>query len=371
MSLVHYRRPIRPTVSKMRNFPGRKADGGLVGTQLGTGRATCKSCVYPALDARRLRNSDLIDHPRSTKLLPSTSTATTRPMAIRHSFTRSPSAPPTRSTPVATTRLRGFLHYHIPIPSRPLSGGLRFRCTPSLKAFSTGTDLLTPSGLPWTIPSRKPGPAPRAPYYTKSAARQPRVFRRHHRLQHDVPLQATPHAPWLLDLSAPSVALIPGPNSLLRCDVYPAVASYGAALVCFEYTENPASPHELAIRVLELRSDISFHPPLRAPPAAGTGRAASLAERLPRQKQAVDTRSAEMAAALYALVHGPAPVPLPVPPRRVRRRQRPAPVLVLSAAREVRALVLWGAAERGGGRGRCWVSNIAFCFSLLSVHGYG
>ncbi|KAJ6460934.1 hypothetical protein C8R45DRAFT_1028680 [Mycena sanguinolenta] len=219
------------------------------------------------------------------------------------------------------TRLRGFLYYHLPVPSRPFSGGLRFRCSPSLTAFSTSMDLLSPSGLPWTIPLAnlvRRGSLP----VTQSLLRDnlvsfpdliacQRIF---HNKPH--PLLPVMHAvgqPWLLDLSAPSVLLVPGPHSLLQCEIYPAVASYGAALVCFEYTGNPRSPHELAIRVLELRSNVSFHPrfahlrPIE--PGSLLARATHSIAKPKLWTWDYDSHSTRMAAALYALIHGPTPVP--------------------------------------------------------------
>lgn len=116
--------------------------------------------------------------------------------------------------------------------------------------------------------------------------------------------------------------------------------------MCFEYTDNPASPHELAIRVLELRFNISFHPRFAHLPPLAPGALLPWPNGSPAKTRPwtwnydvclpfpfsssffffsvivlfprtpltrTQTRSAEMAAALYALVHGPAPVPLPAP----------------------------------------------------------
>jgi hypothetical protein len=191
-------------------------------------------------DATRLRNSDLIDHPRSTNFYLDIHGyyPTHGYQAFFYPLTfRTTDSQYTRRD----TRLRGFLHYHIPIPSRPLSGGLRFRCTPFLKAFSTGTDLLTPSGLPWTIHLANLVQRLGLPV-TQSLLRDNLVsfadiiacnatFRS--KPHPTLPVVHAVGQPWLLDLTAPSVALIPGPNSLLRCDVYPAVASYGGCMFSY------------------------------------------------------------------------------------------------------------------------------------------
>ncbi|KAJ7215104.1 hypothetical protein B0H12DRAFT_1154992 [Mycena haematopus] len=265
MPLFHPRRPIGPTVSKMRNFPARKADGGLVGNW----PRNVEIFRISGFDATRLRASDLIDIPRSMLCyLDVHGHYPTKGYQLPFyalSF-RSADSQHTRRD----TRLTGFLHYHVPIPSRPLSGGLRFRCTPSLTAFSAGMDLLSPSGLPWTIPLANLARRGSIPV-TQSLLRDNLVsfpdLLACHRVFHDKP---HPHPelpvvhavgqPWLLDLTAPSALFVPGPNSLLRCSIYPTVAVHGSALVCFEYTGNSRSPHELAIRLLELRSNITLHP---------------------------------------------------------------------------------------------------------------
>ncbi|KAF7377757.1 hypothetical protein MSAN_00198700 [Mycena sanguinolenta] len=316
MSLVHTRRAITPTVSKMRNFPARKVDGGMVGNW----PRNVKVFQVSGFDATRLRASDLIDIPRSLLVYldvhghyPSKG----RQMLFYALSFRAADSHYTRRD----TRLRGFLYYHLPIPSRPLSGGLRFRCTPSLTAFPSGMDLLSPSGLPWAIPLAnlvRRGSLP----VTQSLLRDnlvsfPDLLACHRTFHHKPhPLPPVVHAvgqPWFLDLSAPSAVFVPGPHSLLRCEIYPAVASYGAALVCFEYTGNPRSPHELAIRVLELRSNISLHPRFGHLPPVEPGALLARPNHSNGKPEPwtwnYDSHSTRMAAALYALVHGPTPVP--------------------------------------------------------------
>lgn len=49
---------------------------------------------------------------------------------------------------------RGFLYYHSPAFMPPTAGEIRFRLTQSSspKDFYTGSDLLLPNGLPWSLP---------------------------------------------------------------------------------------------------------------------------------------------------------------------------------------------------------------------------
>ncbi|KAJ7033700.1 hypothetical protein C8F04DRAFT_1260689 [Mycena alexandri] len=224
--------------------------------------------------------------------------------------------------------MRGFLHYHVPVPSRPLSGGLRFRCThtPSLAGFAEGFDLLTLSGLPWTIPLaslvRRNGIPVLQSLLRDNLVSFPEVTACHAAF-HNKPAPALPvvHAvgqPWPLDLSAPTVLLVPGPNSLLRCEVYPAVARYGSALATLEPTHNPRHPHELAIRVLELRSNVAFLPEFGHLPPLTPGSLLPHAHQRSQSRPGAevktwrwnyDSHSSRMAGALYALIHGPSPVP--------------------------------------------------------------
>ncbi|KAJ7185598.1 hypothetical protein C8R46DRAFT_1061153 [Mycena filopes] len=220
------------------------------------------------------------------------------------------------------TRRRGFLHYHVPIPDRPLSGGLRFRCTPtpSSAGFAEGRDLLTLSGLPWTVPLaalvRRTGMP-----VLQSLLRDNLVSLSEaiacHAAFHDQPAPSLPvvHAlgqPWPLDLSAPTVILVPGPNSLLRCELYPTVARYGSAVATLELTHNPRKPHEVAIRVLELRSDVAFLPQFAHLPPLTPGSLLAYPSPSPRPGAEIkplrwnyDSHSARMAGALYSLIHGP------------------------------------------------------------------
>ncbi|KAJ6562344.1 hypothetical protein B0H19DRAFT_1144200 [Mycena capillaripes] len=319
MSLLHHRRPIGPTVNKLRNFRERKKEGGLVGNW----RRDTQFLRISGFDATRLRASDFIDIPRSVAVYLDVHgyypTHGRQAPFYELSFRAADSAYTRRDT-----RLRGFLHYHVPIPARPLSGGLRFRCAPSLAAFAQGADLLCPSGLPWTIPFADLVRIKALPV-TQSLLRDNLVSfpdliachsTFHNKWHPNLPVVHAVGQPWLLDLSVPSVVLIPGPNSLLRCEVYPAVALYGSALVCFEYTGNPRAPHEVAIRVLELRSNIGLHPHFAHLRQIKAG------VLLPHPEQSTfpraeplpwmwnyDSHPARMAAALYLLVHGPVPLP--------------------------------------------------------------
>jgi hypothetical protein len=96
-------------------------------------------------DPNRLQPSDLIDIPRAaSSIFLDVFGYYPRPGGVpwgKISF---------RAADSPHTRLRGFLYYHVPVPARPLSGGLRFRCTPAAASTreARGADLLTPSGLP-------------------------------------------------------------------------------------------------------------------------------------------------------------------------------------------------------------------------------
>ncbi|KAF8207283.1 hypothetical protein K438DRAFT_431529 [Mycena galopus ATCC 62051] len=314
MPLLHPRRPIGNAANKMRNFRARKTDGGVVGNW----PRNVEVLRISGFDATRLRESDIIDVPRSMLVyLDVHGHYPTK--GYQHPFFplsfRAADSPYTRRD----TRLRGFLHYHISIPSRPLSGCLRFRCTPSLTAFSAGMDLLAPSGLPWSIPlanlMRRTALALTQSLLRDNLVQFPDLLACHStfraKLHPDLPVVHAVGQPWLLDLSVPTVLFVPGPYSLLRCEIYPAVALYGSALVCFEYTGNPSSPHEVAIRVLELRSkNVSFHPCFAHLPPLAPGTLLASPNEYSHEpwKWNYDSHPAHMAAALYALVHGPAPV---------------------------------------------------------------
>ncbi|KAJ7604837.1 hypothetical protein DFH06DRAFT_274627 [Mycena polygramma] len=134
-----------------------------------------------------------------------------------------------------TTRRRGFFHYHVPIPDRPFSGGLRFRCAPSLAAFAEGTDLLCPSGLPFTVPFanlvRRTSIAVTQSLLRDNLVTFPDILACHasfHNKPHpELPVVHAVGQPIYLHFRQPTVLLVPGPHSLLRCELYPAVAQYG------------------------------------------------------------------------------------------------------------------------------------------------
>ncbi|KAK7005750.1 hypothetical protein R3P38DRAFT_3039427 [Favolaschia claudopus] len=318
MSLRPLRRPIGSSVNKLRNYPARKSDGGIVGNW----KREAQILRISGFDATRLRGSDLIDIPRSTLLYLDVHgcnpTHGSEVPFYALSF-RAADSPYTRRD----TRLRGFLHYHVPVPARPLSGGLRFRLTPSLGHFASGRDLLTPSGLPWTVPFanlvRRGGIPVAQSLLRDNLVRFPDVLACYATFHGDPqPPQPVVHAvgqPWFLDLSQPCTVLVPGPHSLLRCKVYPAVAKYGAALVCFEYTGNSAAPHELVIRLLEMRSTkIALHPQFAHLPPLTPGTLLPSVTQQPTRSESqqflpwtwnYESPPAEMAAALHALVHGP------------------------------------------------------------------
>ncbi|KAJ7468239.1 hypothetical protein B0H11DRAFT_2239024 [Mycena galericulata] len=308
--------------SALARCAGRR-DGGLVGHW--PRRPTVLR--VSTFDATRLRPHDFIDISRAQAVLldvyghrPTHS----RELPFAKLSFRSADSPHTRQD----TRLQGFLYYHVPHPSRPLSGGLRFRCTPSSSGFNQGLDLLCPSGLPWTVP------LPnlmwnRGQPIVQSLLRENlltltdlisclQAF--HGEAQPPGPVVHCPGQPWDLDLRVPTVVLIPGPRGLFRTPLYPAVARYGSALVRFEPTGNPDAPQELAIRVLELRtSKIGYLPAYSHLPPLVSG---ALLSHL-RQPRAWTwnydkPRSPALAAALHLLHNGPgAPSP---PSRRARSR---------------------------------------------------
>ncbi|KAJ7692870.1 hypothetical protein B0H17DRAFT_1060897 [Mycena rosella] len=292
----------------------RRRDGGLAGHW----ERSPLILRVSTFDPTRLRPSDFIDIPRSANLFlevfghqPNTSRALPwAKVSFRHadsSYTR------------RDTRFRGFLYYHVPLLSRPLSGGLRFRCTPAPApaSFAHGQDLLCPTGLPWTIPFpnlvRFGGrPIMQSLLRDNLASLVDVLASRksfHERAHPDRPVVHAVGQPWFLDLHVPAMIFVPGPNKLLRCHIYPAVARYGALVVCFEHTANPDHPHELALRVLDRRSsNVSFHPTYAhlPPPVRGSLLAHPL-RTFPRPwTWNYDTpQKAEMAAGLFCLVNGP------------------------------------------------------------------
>ncbi|KAJ7120205.1 hypothetical protein C8R44DRAFT_877653 [Mycena epipterygia] len=218
------------------------------------------------------------------------------------------------------TRLQGFLHYHVPLPSRPFSGGLRFRCTPSLASFAEGGDLLCPSGLPWTVPLPNLMGLRGQPIIQSllrdNLVRLTDFFACkasfHKYLDPDMTVVHGVGQPWLLDLRNPAMIYVPGPRSLLRCRIYPAVARYGSAIVRFEYTGNPDYPHELAVRVLELRSNVSFHPSYAHLPPLVPDSLLAHPMHDPAHVWTWNhemTQKEEMAAGLYCLINGPCTSP--------------------------------------------------------------
>ncbi|KAJ7216325.1 hypothetical protein GGX14DRAFT_48635 [Mycena pura] len=306
-------------------FRHRRFDGGVVGHW----RRDKKVWHVSTFDPTRLLPSDWINIPRSKTLLLDVfgNNPTHR---AEHPFCaisfRAADSPHMRRD----TRHQGFLYYHIPFPARPLSGGLRFRSTPVSTGFMHGTDLLCPSGLPWSIPLHEFTPRNGHPVLqsllrdnlvsfsdviasttTFGATKHP-----------DLPVIHMPGQPWQLDLSAPAVILVPGPSKPLRCELYPPVARYGSALVCLERTENPTAPHELVIRVLELRSDIAFLPSYAFLPHPDPGTLLPHPHPthtpVPWTWNDASSQSNEMAAALLCLAHGPGTSPLPS--LRLRRK---------------------------------------------------
>ncbi|KAJ6597776.1 hypothetical protein DFH09DRAFT_84284 [Mycena vulgaris] len=224
----------------------------------------------------------------------------------------------------ADTRIRGFLHYRVPLPSRPLSGGLRFRCTESHSpaSFVHGMDLLTESGLPWTVPVVDlmwRGGLPilqsllrdNLVHLTDIIAARTSFHFKHH------PEWLVVHGieqPWLLDLSKPTVILVPGPKDLLRCSIYPPVAYRGGAIVRFEHTGNSDQPHEVAIRILEVRSKASFRSAYAHLPSLKAGEFLMnpmLQSRCRWTWNYETTQRYEMAAGLYCLVNGAGSDPRP------------------------------------------------------------
>ncbi|KAJ7080939.1 hypothetical protein B0H15DRAFT_855579 [Mycena belliarum] len=241
----------------------RRTDGGVVGNW---SRVPLVMRVS-TFDATRLRPTDFIDIPRSANLFVEVfghDPRTYRQFPWAKFSFRSADTPYTRPD----TRLRGFFHYHVPISDRPLSGGVHFRLSTSPMGFVHGADLLCPTGLPWIVPLahlQGLGGRPVMQSLLRDnlvslsdiIACRTAINRRSHP---DIPVVHAIGQPWYLDLRKPTHICVPGPHGLLRCHVYPAVALYGSALVCFESAANPAHPHELVIRVLERRDKIVFHP---------------------------------------------------------------------------------------------------------------
>ncbi|KAJ7482007.1 hypothetical protein FB451DRAFT_1365027 [Mycena latifolia] len=295
----------------------RNHDGGLVGRWPHPPLILRVSTFDPAC----LRPTDFIDIPRSANLFLDVfghKPTTYRQFPWAKISFRPADSPYTRPD----TRLRGFLHYHVPIPSRPLSGGLRFRCATSPWSFANGHDLLCPSGLAWVVPFANLVGIGSRPIM-QSLLRDNLVslvdiiasrtsFTK--RLHPDVPVVHAVGQPWYLNLRTPTCICVPGPHGLLRCWVYPAVALYGSALVCFEHTGNPDHPDEVAIRILELRSKIALHPTYAHLPPLLPGSFLAHPFRVPPRMWTWNhdmAQKAEMAAGLHCLINGPGINPKP------------------------------------------------------------
>ncbi|KAJ6469184.1 hypothetical protein C8R47DRAFT_1150688 [Mycena vitilis] len=318
MSLIYpiTRRVMGPTANTFRNYDNRKSDRGIVGNW------PRKHEIFrvSGFDATRLLESDFIDVPRSSMVyLDVHGHYPTHGQQVPFyalSFRASDSRYTRR-----TSRRSGFFHYHVPIPDRPFSGGLRFRCAPSLAAFAEGTDLLCPSGLPFAVPFanlvRRTSLAVTQSLLRDNLVTFPDILACHasfHNKPHpELPVVHAVGQPIYLHFRQPTVLLVPGPHSLIRCELYPAVAQYGSALVCLEFTDNPNSPHEVALRVLELRSGFRYLPQFAHLPPLTPGSllvrpdTAPGAEPIPWTWN-YDSYSARMAAGLYTLVNGPVPL---------------------------------------------------------------
>ncbi|KAJ7173004.1 hypothetical protein C8R43DRAFT_978181 [Mycena crocata] len=214
-------------------------------------------------DPTRLRASDFIDVIRSTICYLEVyghETQTVRQVPFfKFSFRTVDSEYMRPDTP-----MRGFLYYNIPVPSRPLSGSLRFRLAeqPTRAAFNTGTDLLYPSGFPWMIPLPNLCRLEGMPVL-QSLLRHGLVSLKdvilctqafHAVLPPELPVVHAVGQPFALDLRVPPVVTVPGPSDLIRCEFSPSIATYGTAIVRLESSENPDIPEELVLRVLDCRN---------------------------------------------------------------------------------------------------------------------
>ncbi|KAJ7623553.1 hypothetical protein FB45DRAFT_1031472 [Roridomyces roridus] len=327
-------------VKTLTRTPGRR-DGGLIGAW---SRAPTILQVS-TFDAGRLRPSDYIDVPRSAKLLldvyghhPTHS----REVPFAELSFRAADGPFTRPE----TRFRGFLHYHVPYPHRPLSGGLRFRCTPhpTLAGFAAGYDLLCHTGLPWTLPLanlmwNRGKPITQSLLrenlvrLTDIVACQQAFGGNLHPSPATEPVVHCLEQPWFMDLRKDVVMRIPGPSGLLKVPIYPAIAQLGALLVAFESTGN--LDDEVALRVLELRTSRIINLPTYAhlpPPTPGDLLVYPRPQPRPDKLQLQTPlrpwtwnhshpASASASAALHCLLRGPPPSS-GLPSQRLRHRMR-------------------------------------------------
>ncbi|KAJ6506214.1 hypothetical protein C8R47DRAFT_1101595 [Mycena vitilis] len=166
-------------------------------------------------------------------------------------------------------RLSGFFHYHVPYASQLLSGGLRFRCvkTPDPSAFEAGHDLLDRFGLPWHISlARMIARVRFTPYFdqvvhdgllTELQLRKARRLLMYNpeREKNGSPNQ--PHLvyavdqPFAIDFIAPLQVVVPGPHSMLRTTLLPALmAKRGSAVVRFERIGDPDN-EAVVLRILK------------------------------------------------------------------------------------------------------------------------
>ncbi|KAF7378097.1 hypothetical protein MSAN_00233900 [Mycena sanguinolenta] len=167
---------------------------------------------------------------------------------------------------VPNVSISGFLYYHVPYPSHFLSGGLRFRCTPSRNPsnFNAGYDLDDRIGLAWTLPLARIIARPKLSFIldqlvwerllSESQLRLAKTLLRDNPERVDKSKDAPPafvHTvgqPFAMDLTAPLRVAVTGPHAVITTgSVYPAVATRGGAIVRFERVEGR---EELRLRVV-------------------------------------------------------------------------------------------------------------------------
>ncbi|KAF8208810.1 hypothetical protein K438DRAFT_1961370 [Mycena galopus ATCC 62051] len=166
---------------------------------------------------------------------------------------------------VPNVSLRGFLYYYLPYPDQFLSGGLRFRCTPTRAAgFNAGYDLDDRTGLAWSISLPFILAHRKLAFLLDQLEHDGLITKGQipaaNRLLNNNPerdeRESRPifvHAigqPFPIDLSAPVRVAVLSPYAVLRAQVCPAVATCGGAIVRLERVEDTPECDRLHLRVV-------------------------------------------------------------------------------------------------------------------------